>query len=147
MNRNSDEKMDELENPTTQPVPTYHSTRLKGNLRHYPGCGQSNSTRPVSRRARHSRREPRRGLADAARRGRRRLDCVSAGKNFNRIRRAICSGFFFHAARKDPQVGPRARHPTSVAETRKGRRVRGNECGKHRLETAVGRSPPVQILR
>uniref|UniRef100_A0A7S0R6B2 RNA helicase n=2 Tax=Pyramimonas obovata TaxID=1411642 RepID=A0A7S0R6B2_9CHLO len=33
------------------------------------------------------------------------LDCVSAGKNFNRIRRAICSGFFFHAARKDPQEG------------------------------------------
>jgi len=33
-----------------------------------------------------------------------RLDCVSAGKNFNRIRRAITSGFFFHAARKDPTV-------------------------------------------
>eukprot|EP00898_Chlorokybus_atmophyticus_P004046 jgi/Chlat1/4642/Chrsp3S05597 len=33
------------------------------------------------------------------------LDIVSAGKNFNKIRRAICSGFFFHAARKDPQEG------------------------------------------
>ena len=31
------------------------------------------------------------------------LDLVSAGANFNRIRQAICSGFFFHAARKDPQ--------------------------------------------
>ena len=31
------------------------------------------------------------------------LDMVSAGKNFNKIRQAICSGFFFHAARKDPQ--------------------------------------------
>lgn len=32
------------------------------------------------------------------------LDLVSAGKNWNKIRRAITSGFFFHAARKDPQV-------------------------------------------
>lgn len=31
------------------------------------------------------------------------LDLVSAGRNFNKIRMAICSGFFFHAARKDPQ--------------------------------------------
>ena len=31
------------------------------------------------------------------------LDLVSAGNNFNKIRQAICSGFFFHAARKDPQ--------------------------------------------
>lgn len=31
------------------------------------------------------------------------LDLVSAGANFNRIRQAVCSGFFFHAARKDPQ--------------------------------------------
>eukprot|EP00899_Mesostigma_viride_P013186 jgi/Mesvir1/21869/Mv04246-RA.1 len=33
------------------------------------------------------------------------LDVVSAGRNFNKIRKAICSGFFFHAARKDPQEG------------------------------------------
>ncbi|KAK9907427.1 hypothetical protein WJX75_003407 [Coccomyxa subellipsoidea] len=33
------------------------------------------------------------------------LDLVSAGANFNRIRQAVCSGFFFHAARKDPQEG------------------------------------------
>ena len=33
------------------------------------------------------------------------LDIVSAGRNFNRVRQAICSGFFFHAARKDPQEG------------------------------------------
>jgi HrpA-like RNA helicase len=51
-----------------------------------------------------------------------RLDCVSAGKNFNRIRRAITSGFFFHAARKDPQEGykslvenqPMYIHPSSA---------------------------------
>jgi ATP-dependent RNA helicase DHX8/PRP22 len=30
---------------------------------------------------------------------------VTAGRNFNKIRRAICSGFFFHSAKKDPQVG------------------------------------------
>ena len=30
------------------------------------------------------------------------LDVVSAGRNFNKIRRAICSGFFFHSAKKDP---------------------------------------------
>lgn len=32
------------------------------------------------------------------------LDLVSAGRDFNKIRMAITSGFFFHAARKDPQV-------------------------------------------
>eukprot|EP00697_Spironema_sp_BW2_P010937 gnl/Spiro4/26471_TR13169_c0_g1_i1.p1 gnl/Spiro4/26471_TR13169_c0_g1~~gnl/Spiro4/26471_TR13169_c0_g1_i1.p1 ORF type:complete len:1156 (+),score=360.68 gnl/Spiro4/26471_TR13169_c0_g1_i1:102-3569(+) len=35
------------------------------------------------------------------------LDIISAGKNFNRIRMAITSGFFTHAARKDPQEGYR----------------------------------------
>ncbi|KAI5084900.1 hypothetical protein GOP47_0001069 [Adiantum capillus-veneris] len=35
------------------------------------------------------------------------LDVVSAGKNFTKIRRAIAAGFFFHAARKDPQEGYR----------------------------------------
>lgn len=33
------------------------------------------------------------------------LDLVSAGKNWNKIRRAITSGFFFQTARKDPQEG------------------------------------------
>lgn len=32
-------------------------------------------------------------------------DILSAGKDFNRVRRAICSGFFRHAAKKDPQEG------------------------------------------
>ncbi|KDP36699.1 hypothetical protein JCGZ_07990 [Jatropha curcas] len=35
------------------------------------------------------------------------LDVVSAGKNFTKIRKAITAGFFFHAARKDPQEGYR----------------------------------------
>ncbi|CAL1367891.1 unnamed protein product [Linum trigynum] len=35
------------------------------------------------------------------------LDVVSAGKNFMKIRKAITAGFFFHAARKDPQEGYR----------------------------------------
>lgn len=35
------------------------------------------------------------------------LDVVSAGKNFQKIRRAIAAGYFFHAARKDPQEGYR----------------------------------------
>ncbi|OEL27759.1 putative pre-mRNA-splicing factor ATP-dependent RNA helicase DEAH5 [Dichanthelium oligosanthes] len=35
------------------------------------------------------------------------LDIVSAGKNFTKIRKAITAGFFFHAARKDPQEGYR----------------------------------------
>ncbi len=35
------------------------------------------------------------------------LDVLSAGRNFNSIRRAITSGFFFHTARKDPQEGYR----------------------------------------
>ncbi len=33
------------------------------------------------------------------------LDLVSAGKSYVKIQKAICSGFFFHAARKDPQEG------------------------------------------
>jgi len=33
------------------------------------------------------------------------LDVVSCGKNFNKIRKAICSGFFRNASRKDPQEG------------------------------------------
>eukprot|EP00891_Asterochloris_glomerata_P002796 jgi/Astpho2/2796/Aster-00965 len=33
------------------------------------------------------------------------LDLVSAGRNYDKIRKAICAGFFFHAARKDPQEG------------------------------------------
>lgn len=32
-------------------------------------------------------------------------DIVSAGKDYNLVRRAICSGFFRHAAKKDPQEG------------------------------------------
>ncbi|KAJ1634653.1 Asp-Glu-Ala-His box polypeptide 8, isoform CRA_d [Pavlovales sp. CCMP2436] len=31
-----------------------------------------------------------------------RLEMVSAGKNYNKVRRAICSGFFMNAAKKDP---------------------------------------------
>ena len=33
------------------------------------------------------------------------LDLVSCGRNFNRVRMAITSGYFFQAARKDPQEG------------------------------------------
>lgn len=32
-------------------------------------------------------------------------DIISAGKDFNKVRRAIASGFFRHAAKKDPQEG------------------------------------------
>ncbi|KAL4372481.1 hypothetical protein AHAS_Ahas06G0270100 [Arachis hypogaea] len=35
------------------------------------------------------------------------LDVVSVGKFFTKIRKAITAGFFFHAARKDPQEGYR----------------------------------------
>ncbi|KAI3775588.1 hypothetical protein L1987_50167 [Smallanthus sonchifolius] len=35
------------------------------------------------------------------------LDVASAGKNFTKIQKAITAGFFFHAARKDPQEGYR----------------------------------------
>ncbi|XP_016450532.2 putative pre-mRNA-splicing factor ATP-dependent RNA helicase DEAH5 [Nicotiana tabacum] len=35
------------------------------------------------------------------------LDVMSAGKNFTKIRKAITAGFFFHSARKDPQEGYR----------------------------------------
>ena len=32
-------------------------------------------------------------------------DILSAGRDYNLVRRAICSGFFRHAAKKDPQEG------------------------------------------
>lgn len=32
-------------------------------------------------------------------------DIVSCGTNYDRVRRAICSGYFRHAAKKDPQEG------------------------------------------
>merc|ERR1711908_268182 len=34
-----------------------------------------------------------------------RLETVSAGKNYNKIRKAITSGYFQHACKKDPQEG------------------------------------------
>merc|ERR1711924_420506 len=34
-----------------------------------------------------------------------RLDMVSCGTDTNRVRRALCAGFFTHAAHKDPQEG------------------------------------------
>ena len=33
------------------------------------------------------------------------LDVVSCGRNYTKVRKAICSGFFAHAAKKDPQEG------------------------------------------
>jgi ATP-dependent RNA helicase DHX8/PRP22 len=38
---------------------------------------------------------------------RHKLDVVSAGKNTVRIQKAVCSGFFRNAAKKDPQEGYR----------------------------------------
>lgn len=38
---------------------------------------------------------------------RHKLDVVSAGKNTARVQKAICSGFFRNAAKKDPQEGYR----------------------------------------
>ncbi|RQX72597.1 putative pre-mRNA-splicing factor ATP-dependent RNA helicase [Toxoplasma gondii CAST] len=35
------------------------------------------------------------------------LDVISAGKDYNRIRRCICAGYFRHACRRDPQEGYR----------------------------------------
>ena len=49
-------------------------------------------------------------------------ELVSCGANFNRVRMAICSGFFRNAAKKDPQEGyktlvegtPVSIHPSSA---------------------------------
>ncbi|KAK0546257.1 DEAH-box ATP-dependent RNA helicase prp22 [Tilletia horrida] len=54
-------------------------------------------------------------------------DIISCGKNYNRVRKAICSGFFRNAAKKDPQEGYKALaeggstvyiHPSSSLFTR-----------------------------
>lgn len=54
------------------------------------------------------------------------LDIVSAGKDYNRIRKAICAGYFRHACKKDPQEGYRTltdhqqvyMHPSSAIYNR-----------------------------
>lgn len=54
------------------------------------------------------------------------LSIVSCGKDYNRLRRAICSGFFRHVCKKDPQEGYRTlmdnqqvyMHPSSALYTR-----------------------------
>ena len=54
------------------------------------------------------------------------LDLVSAGANLARVRRAVCSGFFYHAAKKDPTEGYKTLvesqvvyvHPSSVLHQR-----------------------------
>merc|ERR1712087_1011462 len=33
------------------------------------------------------------------------LEVVTCGKNYTKVRKAICSGYFMHAAKKDPQEG------------------------------------------
>lgn len=38
---------------------------------------------------------------------RHKLDVVSAGKNTVRVQKAVCSGFYRNAAKKDPQEGYR----------------------------------------
>uniref|UniRef100_A0A7S2Y0U7 RNA helicase n=1 Tax=Fibrocapsa japonica TaxID=94617 RepID=A0A7S2Y0U7_9STRA len=35
------------------------------------------------------------------------MDIVTAGRNYNKVRKAICAGYFTHAAKKDPQEGYR----------------------------------------
>lgn len=35
------------------------------------------------------------------------MDILTAGRNYNKVRRAIVSGYFTHAAKKDPQEGYR----------------------------------------
>ena len=55
---------------------------------------------------------------------------MSAGRNFMKIRKAITAGFFFHAARKDPQEGYRTlveNQPVYIHPRSEERRV-GKEC-------------------
>lgn len=35
------------------------------------------------------------------------LDILSCGKDYKRVQRALCSGFFHHACKRDPQEGYR----------------------------------------
>lgn len=35
------------------------------------------------------------------------MDIMTAGRNYNKVRRAVVSGYFTHAAKKDPQEGYR----------------------------------------
>jgi ATP-dependent RNA helicase DHX8/PRP22 len=44
------------------------------------------------------------------------LDLVSCGKNWNRVRKAIVSGFFMNAAKKDPTEASEENQPTFLSQ-------------------------------
>lgn len=55
-----------------------------------------------------------------------------AGKNYNKVRKALCSGFFHHAAKKDPQEGYR-----TLSD--------GTPCYIHPSSSLFNRSPEMVI--
>ena len=77
------------------------------------------------------------------------LDIVSAGKNFTKVRKAICSGFFMHAAKKDPQEGYKTMdegqvvyiHPSSSLFNRNPEWLIYHELVLTTKEYAAGPSP------
>ncbi len=56
------------------------------------------------------------------------LDMVSAGRSYVKIQKAICSGFFFHAARKDPQEVRHIPRPSHLHAQRFAARCLGVLC-------------------
>ena len=43
------------------------------------------------------------------------LELSSCGRNFTKVRKAIASGFFMHAAKKDPQVSKHSKQAQPTA--------------------------------
>lgn len=78
------------------------------------------------------------------------MDILTAGRNYNKVRRAIVSGYFTHAAKKDPQEGYRTMvegnpvyiHPSSALFNKSPEWVLYHELV---LTTKVGGAPPGKI--
>lgn len=56
------------------------------------------------------------------------LELVTAGRSYVRVCKAITSGFFFHAARKDPQVRPGVNSRCHRAHFEGCQQVIGSHC-------------------
>ena len=81
---------------------------------------------------------------------RHKLDVVSCGKSTTRVQKAICTGFFRNAAKKDPQEGYRTLvdsqivsiHPSSSLFQRQPEWVVFHEVN---ISETPGQSPPLEV--
>ena len=69
------------------------------------------------------------------------LDLVSAGRNFDKIRRAICSGYFFNCAKKDPQEG----YKDLLSPVRESNDLCTNYLNEEKIKRMTQRKPTARM--